>query len=172
MRIGIGYDVHRLVEGRRLYLGGVEIPFEKGLLGHSDGDVLIHAICDALLGAVSEGDIGLHFPDSDQSIKGIRSENILSFTGELLKKKGFKIVNIDAVIAAEEPKILPYRNAMIETISKILKIETAQVGLKGKTTEGLGFVGQKEGIAVYAVALVETESERWQSVTGELNLLS
>ena len=172
MKIGIGYDVHRLVEGRRLYLGGVEISYKRGLLGHSDGDVLIHAICDALLGAVSEGDIGLHFPDSDQGIKGIRSGNILSFVTELLKKKGFKIVNIDAVVVAEEPKILPYRNAMIETISNILKIEPTQVGLKGKTTEGLGFVGQKEGIAAYAVALVEVESEKWQSITGELNLLS
>jgi len=171
MRIGIGYDVHRLVEGRKLYLGGVEIPNKKGLLGHSDGDVLIHAICDALLGAVSEGDIGTHFPDSDLSIKGIRSGNILSFVGGLLKKKGFKIVNIDAVVVAEEPKILPYKTAMIEEISKILEIEPAQVGLKGKTTEGLGFVGHKEGIAVYAVALVEVESETWQSVTGELNLM-
>jgi 2-C-methyl-D-erythritol 2,4-cyclodiphosphate synthase len=172
MRIGIGYDVHRLVEGRKLYLGGVEIPFNKGLLGHSDGDVLIHAICDALLGAISEGDIGLHFPDSDQSIKDIRSENILSFVGGLLKDKGYKIVNIDAVIAAEEPKILPYRKTMIETMSKILRIDQTQVGLKGKTTEGLGFVGHKEGIAVHAVALVEKESEKRQEITGELHLLS
>lgn len=172
MRIGIGYDVHRLVEGRKLYLGGVEIPSRKGLLGHSDGDVLIHAISDALLGAISEGDIGLHFPDSDQKIKGIRSEHILAFVGNLLKQKGFKIINIDSVVAAEEPKILPYRKAMIEAISAILQIDPGQVGLKGKTTEGLGFVGQKEGIAVYAVALVEREIERWQEVTGELNLLT
>lgn len=155
MRIGIGYDVHRLVGGRKLFLGGVEIPFNKGLLGHSDGDVLIHAICDALLGAISEGDIGLHFPDSDQGIKDIKSGNILSFVGKLLKDKGFKIENIDAVVVAEEPKILPYRKIMIETISNILQIDPAQVGLKGKTTEGLGFAGRKEGIAVYAVALVE-----------------
>ena len=172
MRVGIGYDVHRLVEGRKLFLGGVEIPFNKGLLGHSDGDALIHAICDALLGAISEGDIGQHFPDSDQSIKGIESRNILVFVGGLLKEKGFKIVNIDAVVVAEAPKILPYRKIMIETISNILQIDPAQVGLKGKTTEGLGFAGRKEGIAVHAVALVEKEAERWQSVTGELNLLS
>jgi len=171
MRVGIGYDVHRLVEGRKLFLGGVEIPFNKGLLGHSDGDALIHAICDALLGAISEGDIGQHFPDSDQSIKGIESRNILVFVGGLLKEKGFKIVNIDAVVVAEAPKILPYRKIMIETISNILQIDPAQVGLKGKTTEGLGFAGRKEGIAVHAVALVEKEAERWQSVTGELNLL-
>ncbi|MEI6152897.1 MAG: 2-C-methyl-D-erythritol 2,4-cyclodiphosphate synthase [Deltaproteobacteria bacterium] len=172
MRVGIGYDVHRLVEGRKLFLGGVEIPFNKGLLGHSDGDVLTHAICDALLGAISEGDIGQHFPDSDQSIKGIESRNILLFVGGLLKEKGFKIVNIDAVVVAEAPKILPYRKIMIETISNILQIDPAQVGLKGKTTEGLGFAGRKEGIAVHAVALVEKEVEGWQSVTGELSLLS
>jgi 2-C-methyl-D-erythritol 2,4-cyclodiphosphate synthase len=171
MRIGIGYDVHRLVKGRKLFLGGVEVPFDKGLLGHSDGDVLIHAICDALLGAISEGDIGLHFPDSDNSIKGIESRNILLFVGGLLKEKGFKIENIDAVVVAEAPKILPYRKIMIETISNILQIDPVQVGLKGKTTEGLGFAGRKEGIEVYAVALVEKASDSWQSVTGELNLL-
>src|SRR5512139_2567852 len=107
MRIGIGYDVHCLVEGRRLFLGGIEIPFEKGLLGHSDGDVLIHAICDAILGAISEGDIGVHFPDSDDRIKGIESVKILAYVLELTRKKGYRIVNIDAVIIAEEPKVSP-----------------------------------------------------------------
>jgi 2-C-methyl-D-erythritol 2,4-cyclodiphosphate synthase len=109
MRIGIGYDVHRLVEERRLFLGGVEVPFDKGLLGHSDGDVLIHAICDAILGAISEGDIGVHFPDSNESIKGIESVKILTYVRELTKQKGYRIVNIDAVIIAEEPKVSPYR---------------------------------------------------------------
>jgi len=172
VRVGIGYDVHCLVEGRRLFLGGIEIPFSKGLLGHSDGDVLIHAVCDALLGAISEGDIGQHFPDSDQGIKGIASEKILSFVGRLLKDKGFKIENIDAVVVAEKPKILPYRKQMIETMSRILQIDASQIGLKGKTTEGLSFTGRQEGIAAYAVALVEKDLQQWQSVTGELNLLA
>jgi 2-C-methyl-D-erythritol 2,4-cyclodiphosphate synthase len=155
MKIGIGYDVHRLVEGRRLFLGGVEIPFNKGLLGHSDGDVLIHAICDAMLGAISEGDIGVHFPDSDESIKGIDSVKILAYVLELTKKKGYRIVNIDTVIIAEEPKVLPYREKIKVCLSEILGIDIASVSVKGKTTEGLGFTGRKEGIAVQAVALLE-----------------
>ncbi|MCX5805397.1 MAG: 2-C-methyl-D-erythritol 2,4-cyclodiphosphate synthase [Proteobacteria bacterium] len=155
MRVGIGYDVHALVDGRKLFLGGIEIPFHKGLLGHSDGDVLLHAICDALLGAISEGDIGIHFPDSDESIKGIESINILSYVAELLKKKEFMVVNIDAVVVAEEPKIYPHRMAICEKIASILNIETGQVSIKGKSTEGLGFTGRKEGIAAYAVSLVE-----------------
>jgi 2-C-methyl-D-erythritol 2,4-cyclodiphosphate synthase len=155
MRIGIGYDVHRLVEGRRLFLGGVEIPFDKGLLGHSDGDVLIHAICDAILGAISEGDIGVHFPDSDESIKGIESVKILVYVLELTKEKGYRIVNIDAVIIAEEPKVSPYRKKIMTRLSEILEIDITSVSVKGKTTEGLGFTGRKEGIAVQAVALLE-----------------
>jgi 2-C-methyl-D-erythritol 2,4-cyclodiphosphate synthase len=155
MKIGIGYDVHRLVEGRRLFLGGVEIPFNKGLLGHSDGDVLIHAICDAMLGAISEGDIGVHFPDSDESIKGIDSVKILAYVLELTKKKGYRIVNIDAVIIAEEPKVSPYRETIKVRLSEILGIDITSVSVKGKTTEGLGFTGRKEGIAVQAVALLE-----------------
>lgn len=155
MRIGIGYDVHPLVNGRKLFLGGVEVPFHKGLLGHSDGDVLLHAICDALLGAMSEGDIGIHFPDSDESIKGIESIIILSYVAGLMKKKGFSVINIDAVVVAEEPKIYPHRNAICEKIAGILDIEAGQVGIKGKSTEGLGFTGRKEGIAAYAVSLVE-----------------
>jgi len=155
MRIGIGYDVHRLVEGRRLFLGGLEVPFCKGLLGHSDGDVLIHAICDAILGAISEGDIGVHFPDSDESIKGIESVKILTYVRELAKKKGYRIVNIDSVIIAEEPKISPYREKIRQRLVEILEIDIGSVSIKGKTTEGLGFTGREEGIAVQAVALLE-----------------
>lgn len=155
MRVGVGYDVHQLVEGRKLFLGGIEIPFHKGLLGHSDGDVLIHAICDALLGAIGEGDIGTHFPDSDNSIKGIESVKILHHVADLAHKKGYTIVNIDAVVAAQEPKIAPIRDAMRKNIAAIVGIGDDRISIKGKTTEGLGFVGKKEGIEVYAVALLE-----------------
>ena len=117
MRIGVGYDVHQLVEGRKLFLGGIEIPFHKGLLGHSDGDVLIHAICDAVLGAINEGDIGTHFPDTDNSIKGIESTKILLHVTSLARKKGYTVVNIDAVVAAQEPKIAPIRDAMRKSIA-------------------------------------------------------
>ncbi len=159
MRIGVGYDVHRLVAGRRLYLGGIEIPHGLGLLGHSDGDVLIHAICDAILGAISEGDIGVHFPDRDETIKGIRSTEILSHVANLAKRKGFSVVNIDSVVVTEEPKIYPHREEMKEVIARILDMDKDDVGIKGKTTEGLGFAGRKEGIAVHAVALVEKRKE-------------
>jgi 2-C-methyl-D-erythritol 2,4-cyclodiphosphate synthase len=155
MRIGIGYDVHRLVEGRRLFLGGVEVPFHKGLLGHSDGDVLIHAICDAILGALCEGDIGVHFPDSDESIKGIESVKILAYVRELARKKGYGIVNIDCVIITEEPRVSPYRERMRERLARILEIDIASVSIKGKTTEELGFTGRREGIAAQAVTLLE-----------------
>lgn len=155
MRIGIGYDVHRLVEGRRLFLGGVEIPFDKGLLGHSDGDVLIHAICDAILGALSEGDIGVHFPDNDESIRGIESVKILVYVRELAKKKGYRAVNIDSVIITEEPKVSPYRGKITARLAEILEMDIASVSIKGKTTEGLGFTGRKEGIAAQAVVLLE-----------------
>lgn len=155
MRVGVGYDVHQLVEGRKLFLGGIEIPFHRGLLGHSDGDVLIHAICDAILGAIGEGDIGTHFPDSDNSIKGIESAKILHHVADLAHKKGYTIVNIDAVVAAQEPKIAPIRDAMRKNIAAIVGIGDDRISIKGKTTEGLGFVGKKEGIEVYAVALLE-----------------
>lgn len=155
MRIGTGYDAHRLVAGRRLILGGVEIPCDKGLLGHSDGDVLIHAICDAILGAISEGDIGIYFPDSNKSIEGIESVQILTYVKELVKKKGYRIMNIDTVVIAEEPKILPYREKIVTRLAKVLEIDKTFVSIKGKTTEGLGFTGRKEGIAAQAVALVE-----------------
>jgi len=155
MKIGIGFDVHRLVEGRRLFLGGVEVPFYKGLLGHSDGDALIHAICDAILGAISEGDIGVHFPDSDESLKGIESVKILAYVLELTKQKGYKIVNIDAVIIGEEPRVTPYREIIKARLAEVLEIDITSVSVKGKTTEGLGFTGRKEGIAAQAVALLE-----------------
>jgi 2-C-methyl-D-erythritol 2,4-cyclodiphosphate synthase len=155
MRIGVGYDVHQLVEGRRLFLGGIEIPFHKGLLGHSDGDVLIHAICDAVLGAINEGDIGTHFPDTDNSIKGIESTKILLNVTDLARKKGYTVVNIDAVVAAQEPKIAPIRDAMRRSIAGIIGISDDRISIKGKTTEGLGFVGRREGIEVYAVALLD-----------------
>lgn len=154
MRVGIGYDVHALVPGRKLYLGGVEIPHERGLLGHSDGDVLIHAICDAILGAISEEDIGTHFPDTDERFKDIRSETILSFVCEQAEIKGYHVINVDAVVAAQEPKIFPYRGKIKENLGRIIGIHPERVSVKGKTTEGLGFVGRKEGIAVYAVALL------------------
>jgi 2-C-methyl-D-erythritol 2,4-cyclodiphosphate synthase len=153
--VGIGYDVHRLVEGRDLFLGGVRIPHGRGLLGHSDGDVLIHAICDAILGAMSEGDIGAHYPDTDEKTEGVRSTEILAYVGDLTRKKGFRIMNIDAVVVAEEPKIFPHREGMKEAISRLLHIEAGAVGIKGKTTEGLGFTGRREGIEAHAVALLE-----------------
>jgi 2-C-methyl-D-erythritol 2,4-cyclodiphosphate synthase len=155
MRVGVGYDVHRLVEGRRLFLGGIEIPFHKGLLGHSDGDVLIHAICDAILGAVSQGDIGTHFPDSDKSIEGIESTKILIHVANLAQKKGYTVGNIDAVVAAQEPKIAPIRDKIRESLAAIIGISADRISIKGKTTEGLGFVGKQEGIEVYAVVLLE-----------------
>ncbi len=159
MRVGIGYDVHRLVEGRSLFLGGIKIPFRLGLLGHSDGDVLIHAISDAILGAISGGDIGVHFPNSNEEIKGIRSTEILARVAGIAKEKGFRIVNIDSVIVTEEPKIHRYREAIRDSIARILGMDSDNVGIKGKTAEGLGFTGRQEGIAVHAVVLVEKEHE-------------
>ena len=160
MRVGVGYDVHRLVEGRRLFLGGIEIPFHKGLFGHSDGDVLIHAICDALLGAIGEGDISTHFPDTDKSLEGIASTKILSYVANLARNRGFTVVNIDAVVAAQEPKIAPVRDEMRKSLAETIGISADQISIKGKTTEGLGFTGRREGIEVYAIALLkEAEKE-------------
>lgn len=155
MRVGIGFDVHRLTGGRRLVLGGIEIPFEKGLLGHSDGDVLLHAISDAILGAVSEDDIGVHFPDSDKDIEGIDSALILERVAGIARDRGYRVVNVDSVVVARMPKIAPYREAMKQRIAGILSVDAGMVGLKGKTTEGLGFTGRGEGIAVHAVVLLE-----------------
>ncbi len=149
MRIGMGYDVHRLVEGRRLILGGLEIPFEKGLLGHSDGDVLLHALCDALLGAVGKGDIGRHFPDTDPEYKDISSLVLLDRTRGIVK--GYRINNIDCLIIAQEPRLTPYLSKMKENIAQVLKIEKGKINIKATTTEGLGPMGRGEGIAAYAI---------------------
>ena len=155
MRIGFGYDVHSLAAGRELLLGGVSIPHDRGLLGHSDGDVLIHAISDALLGAVGEGDIGLHFPDSDPKIKGIDSRKILSHVLGIIREKDFRISNIDTVIVCETPKIAPFRDPIRKNLALIMGIGADRVSVKAKTSEGLGFVGRKEAIEAYAVCLLE-----------------
>jgi len=154
-RIGIGYDIHRLVEGRKLFLGGVEIPYIKGLLGHSDADVLLHAICDAMLGAVASGDIGEHFPDTDQKYQDISSVELLKIVGALLREKGFKIGNIDTIVIAEEPTISPFKKLMQAKIAQTLNIGEESVNIKAKTNEGLGEIGAKEAIACYAVVLLE-----------------
>ncbi len=155
MRIGFGYDVHRFVEGRDLWLGGIKIPHSRGLLGHSDADVLIHAICDALLGAAALGDIGKHFPDTDQAYKGIDSKILLRQTVELLASAGYTIQNIDATIALQQPRIAPYIEIMRATLSGTLGIELSQVSVKATTTERLGFEGREEGISAYAVVLLQ-----------------
>ncbi|UCG05743.1 MAG: 2-C-methyl-D-erythritol 2,4-cyclodiphosphate synthase [Desulfobacterales bacterium] len=155
MRVGIGYDVHPLVKGRKLILGGVTIPFEKGLKGHSDADVLVHAVCDALFGAASLGDIGLHFPDTDPKYKDVSSIELLAKTFQMVKAEGFSILNIDATIFAEAPKLSPYRSAMQQNIASTLKLEPDQVNIKATTTEGLGMIGSGEGIAAMAVVLIE-----------------
>lgn len=159
MRIGSGYDVHRLIEGRKLILGGVDIPYEKGLLGHSDADVLVHAIMDALLGAAALGDIGLHFPDSDDSYKGISSLELLKKVGDILEKNLFFISNIDSTIVAQEPKLRPYIDTMRENIAKSLDLDISRVSVKATTEEKLGFTGAKEGIAATAVCLLESPLE-------------
>lgn len=154
-RIGFGYDAHRLTKDRDLILGGVRIPHDKGLLGHSDADVLSHAIGEAILGALSLGDLGKHFPDSDQRYKDISSLTILSMIRELTKKENANIVNVDSTIVAEEPRLSDHIQKMRENISETLEIDIDQVSVKATTTEGMGFTGMKEGIAAYAVVLVE-----------------
>ncbi len=154
MRIGMGYDVHRLVEGRKLIIGGVDIPYEKGLLGHSDADVLLHAIMDALLGAAALGDIGRHFPDTDPAYKGISSIKLLEHVGKLLEENLFLIENIDATIIAQAPKMRPYIDTMRENIANALGIEAEQVNVKATTEEGLGFTGAGEGISAQAVCML------------------
>lgn len=154
MRIGMGYDVHRLVEDRDLIVGGVKIPYEKGLLGHSDADVLLHAIMDALLGAAALGDIGKHFPDTDPAYKGADSLALLAKVGELLEREGFFIENIDATIIAQAPKMRPYIDAMRENIAKTLGVEARQVNVKATTEEGLGFTGSGEGISSQAICML------------------
>ena len=159
MRIGQGYDVHRLVEGRKLILGGVEIPYEKGLLGHSDADVLLHAVMDALLGAAALGDIGQHFPDSDERYKGISSVELLKEVGKILQENGYLIENIDSTVIAQRPKLLPYRPQMAENIAAALGIEKEQVSVKATTEEGLGFTGTGEGISAQAIALLSSVAD-------------
>lgn len=154
LRIGHGYDVHRLVPGRKLILGGVEIPWEKGLLGHSDADVLVHAVMDALTGAARLGDIGKLFPDTDPAYRGISSLKLLGEVGRLLGEKGFSVVNIDAALLAQAPKVAPYKAQMAENIAAALGIEAEQVNVKATTEEGLGFTGRGEGIAASAVCLL------------------
>ncbi len=151
MRVGMGYDVHRLVGDRELILGGVKIPYEKGLLGHSDADVLLHAIMDALLGAAALGDIGRHFPDTDPTYKGISSLKLLAHVGALLEEKDYQIVNIDATIIAQRPKMAPYIPQMVQNVARTLGIDESQVNIKATTEEGLGFTGSGEGISSQAI---------------------
>lgn len=155
MRIGLGYDVHKLVENRKLILGGVEIPFAKGLLGHSDADVLVHAVMDALFGAASLGDIGQHFPDTNPQYKGISSIELLKHVRELLDEKGFAVGNIDATLILEQPKVLKFREQMERNIADALEIDIDKVNVKATTEEGLGFTGEGLGVASQAIALLE-----------------
>lgn len=154
MRIGMGYDVHKLVENRDLILGGVNIPYEKGLLGHSDADVLLHSIMDSLLGAAALGDIGKHFPDTDPKYKGADSIKLLEFVGELLYKNNYKISNIDATIIAQRPKMAPHIKTMRKNIAKALKIDLDQINVKATTEEGLGFTGSGDGISSQSICLI------------------
>ena len=154
MRIGEGFDVHALVEGRPLIIGGVTIPFEKGLAGHSDGDVLLHAVCDALLGAAALGDIGRHFPDTDERYAGADSRDLLREVGSIVAQSGYVIGNIDATIIAQQPKMAPFIAQMAANIAGDLQTDTANISVKAKTTESLGFTGRGEGIAAKAVALL------------------
>jgi len=155
MRIGMGYDVHRLVRERRLVLGGVTIPFEKGLLGHSDADVLVHALCDALLGAAGLGDIGLHFPDTDPLFKDIYSIKLLVMTYEMVREKGFSIINADTTVFAEAPKLAPYKNEIQKNIAQTLNVDPDLINIKATTTEGLGMIGKGEGIGAMCVVLID-----------------
>jgi 2-C-methyl-D-erythritol 2,4-cyclodiphosphate synthase len=151
MKVGIGYDIHRLVTGRKLVLGGVEIPFEKGLSGHSDADVLAHSICDAILGALGKGDIGLHFPDTDPKYKDISSLILLGKVSEIMTKENFQINNLDSVIIAQKPHLLPYVEEMKKNVSKVLNSSREVINIKATTNEGLGLIGQGEGIAAYTI---------------------
>lgn len=155
MRIGYGYDVHVLQEGRPFWLGGIQIPHTHGALGHSDADVLIHAICDALLGAANLGDIGQHFPDNDQKYKNIDSKILLKKVIELLKAKNYTIINIDSTICLQEPKISPHIPAMKKCLSEVMSINEEKISIKATTTEGMGFVGKKEGIVAHAITLIQ-----------------
>lgn len=155
IRVGFGYDVHRLVPGRDLWLGGIKINHALGLLGHSDADVLIHAICDAMLGAANMRDIGYHFPDKSEEFKGIDSKILLAKTAELIASKGYKVGNIDATVCAEQPKLNPHIPSMQRTLAEILQVDIEDISIKATTTEKLGFTGREEGISAYAVVLIE-----------------
>lgn len=155
MRIGLGYDIHRLIEGRKLFLGGVEIPYIRGLDGYSDADVLLHAICDAILGAMGKDDIGIHFPNDDPTLKGISSLELLHKVSVLAEKSGFRVINIDSTLILEEPKLLPFKAKMKKTIASVLGIDEERINIKATTQEGVGAIGRGEAIAAYAVASVE-----------------
>jgi 2-C-methyl-D-erythritol 2,4-cyclodiphosphate synthase len=154
MRIGFGFDVHQLQEGRDFWLGGIHIPAQKGILGHSDADVLLHAICDAILGSLALGDIGKHFPDTDQSFKGVDSKVLLEKVMELIAEKGYKIGNIDTTVVCQQPKIMPYALQMQTCIANICNIEITDISIKATTNETMGFIGREEGIVAYAVVLL------------------
>jgi 2-C-methyl-D-erythritol 2,4-cyclodiphosphate synthase len=154
MRIGFGFDVHQLSEDREFWLGGIKIPSAKGILGHSDADVLLHAICDAVLGALALGDIGKHFPDTDQSFKGIDSKILLSKTIELISQKGYRIGNIDSSVVLQQPKIMPYADDMRKCIAALCQISMDDISIKATTNEKMGFIGREEGIVAYAVVLL------------------
>lgn len=156
-KIGIGYDIHRLVEGRKLFIGGVEIPYVKGSLGHSDGDVLCHAVCDALLGAIGEGDIGEHFPDTDPKYRGISGLELLKPVADLVRKRGYRIHNIDTVIILKEPALLAFKKQIRQSLAAGLKIEEGCLNIKAKTNQGLGEIGAKEALASYAVTMLIRE---------------
>jgi 2-C-methyl-D-erythritol 2,4-cyclodiphosphate synthase len=157
MRVGLGYDVHALVRGRPLTLGGIKVPYLLGLQGHSDADVLLHAICDALLGAIADGDIGRHFPDTDPQYKNIQSTLLLKRVAARVREKGFHIVNIDTTLVAQKPKLSHFIPRMVNQIAEVLEIEAGRVNVKATTTEGLGFTGRGEGIAAYAIVLLDEE---------------
>ena len=152
MPTGMGYDIHRLVAGRKLVLGGVAVPYDKGLLGHSDADVLVHAVCDALLGAAGLGDIGEHFPDSDPAYRGISSLVLLQKTCDMLRAAGWRVTHLDATLLAEAPRLTPHKQAMRQALSQVMAIAPRQINIKAKTTEGLGAIGRGEGIAAMCVA--------------------
>lgn len=155
MKVGIGYDIHRLVEERKLFLAGVEIPYFRGLLGYSDGDVVIHAIADAMLGAVAMGDIGQHFPNTDPEYRGVASGKILGRVVSMISEKGFSVGNVDVMVLAEEPKIYPFRAQMVDTLAKLMGIDKGRISIKATTNEGVGSIGKGEAIATYAVVALE-----------------
>ncbi|PRZ00538.1 2-C-methyl-D-erythritol 2,4-cyclodiphosphate synthase [Marinilabilia salmonicolor] len=158
IRIGMGYDVHQLAEGYKLWIGGIEIPYEKGSVGHSDGDVLIHAICDALLGALNLRDIGYHFPDTDSELKGIDSKILLQKTMEIIRNEGYDLGNLDSTICLQQPKINPVIPEMQNTLARVMNVDRSKVSIKATTTEKLGFVGEGKGISAYATVLLVVSS--------------